>query len=90
MIGKFENEQTAYLYAQEPDDSIGHSLDGGCWYGLYRGTRDDRGNHLAGSIVVEDTFGFVGRSDFRDGLTLELTWCEIGIGLESVGMDVYA
>lgn len=85
MIGKFHNNQTRFLYDSDPDDSIGHSLDGFSWYGLYRNTRDDHGRFLAGSIVIEDTYGFVSRIDYSIGSELETAWQEIDLDLEREG-----
>lgn len=77
---KFDSQATRALYAQEPDDSIGHSLDGFSWYGLYIAH-----NAGGGSIVVEDTYGFVGRCDFETTESLMLKWSEIETDLAATG-----
>lgn len=74
MIGKFDSQATEALYKQDPDDELGRSLDGMSWYGLYRAVEAG-----GGSIVIEDTYGFVGRADFETPEALELAWC----GLET-------
>lgn len=80
ISSKFDSQATAALYKTEPNDSIGNSLDGFSWYGLYRA-------HSAGggSILVEDTYGFVGRADFETTAALELAWSEIEWDLDRVG-----
>lgn len=70
---KFDSQATQSLYRQTPDDETGRSLDGGCWYGLYRTGPNESG----GFILIEDTFGFVTRLDFLTNQALELAWCEI-------------
>ena len=67
---KFDSQATQTLYNQTPDDDLGQSLDGGSWYGLYRALEAG-----GGSIVIEDTYGFVGRADFETSEALELAWC---------------
>lgn len=69
---KYDSQATKALYAQEPDDSLGQSLDGFSWYGLYRASETG-----GGSIVVEDTYGFVGRCDFETSQALTLAWSEL-------------
>lgn len=80
MIGKFDSQATQALYRQEPDDSIGQSLDGGSWYGLYRAHIEG-----GGSILVEDTYGFVGRADFETTAALELAWNELAYDTDRAG-----
>lgn len=80
LMSKFDSQATEALYNQHPDDSIGHSLNGFSWYGLYRA--DVEGG---GSIIVEDTYGFVGRADFETSAALELAWCEISTDLDNAG-----
>lgn len=70
---KFDSQATQSLYRQDPDDEAGRSLDGGCWYGLYRTSNHESG----GFILIEDTFGFVTRLDYHTDAALELAWCEI-------------
>jgi hypothetical protein len=72
MSTKFDSQATEALYKQEPDDSWGESLDGFSWYGLYRAQIQG-----GGSIIIEDTYGFVGRSDFETSEALELAWIEV-------------
>lgn len=64
---KFDSQATQSLYAQTADDELGQSYDGHSWYGLYRGS-------VGGSIVIEDTYGFVGRVDFDTTQELMAAW----------------
>jgi hypothetical protein len=70
-LTKFDTPYTARLYGLDPDDSLGQSLDGGSWYGLYRNSGG------GGHIVVEDTYGFVGRVSFATTAALMLAWSEL-------------
>lgn len=80
---KFDSQATQALYKQEPDDSIGQSLDGFSWYGLYRAHREG-----GGSIIVEDTYGFVGRADFETTAALMLAWSELAYELDRSEFDM--
>lgn len=79
-MSKFDSQATEALYRSEPDDSIGHSLNGFSWYGLYRAHMEG-----GGSIVIEDTYGNVGRADFETTEEIERVWCEIETDLEAMG-----
>jgi hypothetical protein len=82
MQGKYDSQATAALYATEPDDSLGQSLDGFSWYGLYRAT--DVGG---GSIVIEDTQGFVGRADFERTEDLTAAWTSLELDNDLIHPD---
>ncbi len=69
---KYDSQATEALYKQTPDDDLGTSLDGFSWYGLYRAEQSG-----GGSIVIEDTLGFVGRVDFETSEALTLAWFEL-------------
>lgn len=71
-MSKFDSKKTARLYGETPDDELGQSLDGFSWYGLYRSRKG-----FGGSIVIEDTFGFVSRIDYLTNAALALAWAEL-------------
>ncbi|KKL99567.1 hypothetical protein LCGC14_1813110 [marine sediment metagenome] len=79
---KFDSQATEALYRQNPDDELGQSLDGLSWYGLYRALEAG-----GGSIVIEDTYGFVGRADFETSEALEEAWCGIGMDAALDALD---
>lgn len=71
-MSKYDSQGTESLYKQTPDEMFGASLDGFSWYGLYRA--EEAGG---GSIVIEDTYGFVSRIDFETSSDLERVWSEV-------------
>ena len=77
-MSKFDSQATESLYKQTPDDELGQSLDGWSWFGLYRA--HDAGG---GSIVIEDTYGFVTRVDFETDFALYLAWHELATDPET-------
>lgn len=70
-MSKFDSRKTERLYNDYPEDSLGQSIDGLSWYGLYPSREG------GGSIVIEDTYGNVSRVDYVTTAALHLAWSEL-------------